>query len=144
MSENARAGGSGDARGADRGADRAASAPLILLVEDSELVASALRILFEETGRRVRVAADVAAAVAACADEPPALMLLDLTLPDGDGLSALAGARARDVAPRVTVAMTGHDDPATRARCLAAGCADVLVKPVPARELLRRASEWLD
>ena len=39
--------------------------------------------------------------------------------------------------------MTGHDDEATRERCLAAGCAAVLLKPVPARELLARADAWL-
>lgn len=117
--------------------------PLVLLVEDSELVTAALRILFEETGRRVRVAPTVAAAVAACEVEPPALMLLDLTLPDGDGLGVLDAVRARGAAPRVTVAMTGRDDDATRARCLAAGCADVLAKPVPVRELLRRVGDWL-
>ena len=116
---------------------------LVLLVEDSELVTSALRILFEETGRRVRVAGSVAAAVAACEEEPPALMLLDLTLPDGDGLGVLGAVRGRPVAPRVTVAMTGHDDDETRRRCLAAGCADVLVKPVPTRELLARTDGWL-
>jgi DNA-binding response OmpR family regulator len=117
--------------------------PLVLLVEDSALVTSALRILFEETGRRVRVSADVADAVRACAEETPALMLLDLTLPDGDGLSVLDAVRGTPGAPRVAVAMTGHDDDATRRRCLAAGCADVLLKPVPARELLARAHAWL-
>jgi DNA-binding response OmpR family regulator len=39
--------------------------------------------------------------------------------------------------------MTGHDDGETRVRCLAAGCAQVLLKPVPARELLSRADGWL-
>ena len=117
--------------------------PLVLLVEDSALVTSALRILFEETGRRVRIAGDVADAVRACAEEPAALMLLDLTLPDGDGLSVLHAVRGTPGAPRVAVAMTGHDDEATRQRCLAAGCTDVLLKPVPARELLARADAWL-
>ena len=121
----------------------AGALPLVLLVEDSALVTSALRILFEETGRRVAVAESVAAAVDACVAEPPALMLLDLTLPDGDGLRVLDEARERRSAPAVTVAMTGHDDDATRARCLAAGCVDVLLKPVPARELLARAEGWL-
>ena len=123
---------------------QAPAAPLVLLVEDSALVTSALRILFEETGRRVRVAADVAQAVRACAEERPALMLLDLTLPDGDGLSVLDAVRGTDGAPRIAVAMTGHDDDATRRRCLDAGCAEVLLKPVPARELLARAHGWLD
>jgi CheY-like chemotaxis protein len=39
--------------------------------------------------------------------------------------------------------MTGHDDPRTRERCLSAGCVEVLVKPVPVRELVRRVGEWV-
>jgi CheY-like chemotaxis protein len=117
--------------------------PLILLVEDSALVCDAMRTLFESTGRRVAIAGSVNEAVAACALEQPALMLLDLSLPDGDGVSALRRLAATGSTPRTTFAMTGHDDPATRERCLAAGCADVLVKPVPTRELLRRVGEAL-
>ena len=118
-------------------------APHLLLVEDSTLVTDALRILFEETGHRVTVAASVSQAVASATADPPDLMLLDLTLPDGDGLAALRALSANGLAPRATVAMTGHDDPATRQRCLDAGCRAVMVKPVPARELLKRVREWL-
>jgi DNA-binding response OmpR family regulator len=115
----------------------------VLIVEDSELVADALKILFESRGYSVRIAPSVEAAVDACASAPTDLMLLDLTLPDGDGLAVLAATDALGVRPRVTVALTGHDDPAVVARCRAAGCLDVLLKPVPARELLVRASAWL-
>jgi len=106
-------------------------------VEDSALVTGALRLLFEQTGHRVSVAASVRDAIAACAAEPPDVMLLDLTLPDGDGLTVLRELGTRGALPPVALAMTGHDDPGTRERCLAAGCRDVLVKPVPTRELLR-------
>jgi CheY-like chemotaxis protein len=37
--------------------------------------------------------------------------------------------------------MTGHSDAATRERCIAAGCSDVLLKPVPVNQLLRIVSE---
>jgi CheY-like chemotaxis protein len=69
-------------------------------------------------------------------------MLLDLTLPDGDGMRVLQTLAADGLAPRVTVALTGRDDPDTVQRCLDAGCAAVLGKPVPIRELLRRMAEW--
>jgi CheY-like chemotaxis protein len=69
-------------------------------------------------------------------------MLLDLTLPDGDGLRVLRTLAAEGLAPRVSVALTGHDDPDTVQRCLDAGCAAVLGKPVPIRELLRRMATW--
>ena len=115
----------------------------LLLVEDSALVTDALRLLFEGVGHRVRVATTVAAAIAACEAERPDVMLLDLTLSDGDGLRVLTALRGHGNEPRITAAMTGHDDPAARARCLAAGCADVLVKPVPMRELLTKIDTWL-
>ena len=79
----------------------------------------------------------------ACAAERPDLVLLDLTLPDGDGLALFDELALAGIPRPLTVAMTGHDDPDTRRRCLAAGCAEVLVKPVPVRELLRRVSEWV-
>ncbi|HVE78236.1 MAG TPA: response regulator [Gemmatimonadaceae bacterium] len=115
----------------------------IVLVEDSALAADPLRLLFESIGARVTVAASVAEAIAACEADPPDLLLLDLTLPDGSGLGVLEALRNRGRAPAVSVALTGHDGAEVRARCLAAGCADVLVKPVPARELMRRVRAWL-
>jgi CheY-like chemotaxis protein len=85
----------------------------------------------------------VAEAVAAGLAEVPELLLLDVTLPDGEGLEVLERLRAAGRLPRVTVALTGHDDEALAARCRAAGCRDVLLKPVPIRVLLAKTSEWL-
>jgi DNA-binding response OmpR family regulator len=115
----------------------------VLIVEDSDLVSGALRLLFEQTGHRVSVAATVASAVAAVLQDVPDLMLLDLTLPDGEGTVVLERLRAAGRMPRVVVGLTGHDEPELVARCTALGCADVLLKPVPTRELLRRTEEWL-
>ena len=88
------------------------------------------------------IAASIAESIAVAQRDPAALVLLDLTLPDGSGLDLVVPLKAAGC--RTVVALTGHDDPDTRAKCLAAGCADVLVKPVPARTLVARASEWLD
>lgn len=117
----------------------------VLIVEDSALVASAMRILLEDAGHSVTEAGSVAAAVeaVAIASRVPDLALLDLTLPDGDGLRVLAQLRAMGREPRIAVAVTGHDDPGVRERCLAAGCHDVLLKPVPVRELSRLVTGWL-
>jgi len=113
----------------------------VLVVEDSLLISSALRILLEANGYGVEVAGTAAEAVAAASASRSDVMLLDLTLPDGDGLSVLGELAARDATPGVTLAMTGHDDDITRARSIAAGCSAVLVKPVPVQELLRIISE---
>ena len=114
----------------------------VLVVEDNPLVTGALTILLESDGHQVRAAASVADAVARGREGPVDVMLLDLTLPDGDGLLALQSLQAAGQAPAVTIALTGHDDPITVARCEAAGCRAVLLKPVPARELLARVAEW--
>jgi CheY-like chemotaxis protein len=115
----------------------------VLIVEDNDLVSGALRVLFEQTGRRVSIAATVADAIAVASADRPDLMLIDLTLPDGNGLAILETLRRENRTPRVAVALTGHDDPSIAERCAQLGCADVLLKPVPTRELLRRAEKWL-
>jgi DNA-binding response OmpR family regulator len=115
----------------------------ILVVEDNVDVGDAFRVLFESTGRRVSVVRTVAEALAAARADAVDLMLLDLTLPDGSGLRVLEELNAEAQRPRVSVALTGRDEPEVMRRCYDLGCAAVLVKPVPARELLRRADGWL-
>ncbi len=124
------------------------TSPHVVIVEDNEDSASALSIMFSAAGYGVSVAHTATAAIAACraasvdrgavAD----LMLLDLSLPDADGLTVLAATTASGVAPRVTVALTGYDDKRTAAKCRAAGCREVLLKPVSLTHLLEQAKGW--
>lgn len=113
----------------------------VLVVEDSEPVSDALRVLIETTGARVSVTASIAEALGIGTHDPAALVLIDLTLPDGDGLSLVEPLRV--AGSRTFVALTGHDDVKTRERCEKAGCTEVLLKPVPARELVTKISAWL-
>jgi len=115
----------------------------ILIVDDSSLVTDAFEILFEGAGYKAHTARSVAEAVEIGKETPIDLMLLDLNLPDGSGLDVLHALRASKSLPRATVAMTGHNDAESRRKCLDAGCADVLVKPVPIRELLRKIEQLL-
>jgi DNA-binding response OmpR family regulator len=115
----------------------------ILIVEDSPLVTDAYRILIEASGYEVDTAATVAEAIERATSARVDLMLLDLTLPDGNGLEIMAALGERGTLPRKTLAMTGHKDAASRTRCLEAGCADVLLKPVPIGELLRQIKQHL-
>jgi CheY-like chemotaxis protein len=124
--------------------DPASARAHVLIVEDNELVTGALRILFEETGRRVTVAHSVADAVAAGRADPPDLLLLDLSLPDGDGLEVARALLRAGIKPRATVALTGRDDPESIKRCEEFGCVELLVKPIASRELLQKADRWLD
>lgn len=117
--------------------------PYILIVEDNESASGALRVLFEATGHRVAVAGTVAEATATIEASHPDLVLLDLTLPDGDGFGVLRRLGEQTGKKPVVVALTGHDDPAIAERCTALGCTDVLVKPVSPRKLLADTGKWL-
>ena len=118
--------------------------PHVLVAEDNTLVADAMRLLFEETGHRVTTAGRIADIVRAASEDPVDLLLLDLGLADGDGLEVLEQLRAREALPRVSVALTGRDEPEVIERCRAAGCREVLLKPVPVGELLRKSRAWLN
>ncbi|HEY2026832.1 MAG TPA: response regulator [Gemmatimonadaceae bacterium] len=117
--------------------------PHVLVAEDNELVCGAMRVLFEETGHRVTTVPTIAAAVQVASTDPVDLLLLDLGLADGDGLEVLAQLAERGATPRVTVALTGRDEPEIVARCYAAGCRVVMLKPPRAGELLRVSRELL-
>ena len=118
--------------------------PHVLVAEDNTLVADAMRLLFTETGHRVTTAGSIVEAVRVASTDPVDLLLLDLGLEDGDGLEVLDRLRARDAMPKVAVALTGRDEPEVIERCRAAGCRDVLLKPVPVSDLLRKSREWLN
>ena len=83
----------------------------VLLVEDNALVTSATRILLEDAGFRVSTAGGIGEAHAICQSDAPDVILLDLRLPDGDGLTLLKRLRADGAPLPVAVALTGRDEP---------------------------------
>jgi DNA-binding response OmpR family regulator len=107
----------------------------VLLVEDNELAREALRLLLQVTGHRVSVAGSVAEALRVARLERPDLVLLDLTLPDGDGLDIVRELLVEENPPTF-VALTGHDGVEVAQLCRATGCTTVLVKPVSSKELV--------
>ena len=69
----------------------------------------------------------------------PGLMLIDVGLPDGDGVSLLAELRERrDLAAMKAIGLTAYSDPVTRERVLSAGFDEGLWKPVDGQDLLRQ------
>jgi two-component system OmpR family response regulator/two-component system response regulator QseB len=115
----------------------------ILIVEDSPLVTEAFSILLRESGYEVDIAGTIAEAVETTKTRPADLILLDISLPDGDGLDLLDQLSDQQSLPKATLAMTGHGDTRTRQKCLDAGCAEVFLKPVGISELLRRIEHHL-
>jgi DNA-binding response OmpR family regulator len=116
----------------------------VLIVEDNALVTSATRILLEDAGFRVSAAGTLSDAYAICRSDPPDAILLDLRLPDGEGLALVKRLREEGPQVPVVVALTGRDEPEIRARCLRAGCVDVLLKPVDVRALATQIRSWLE
>lgn len=98
--------------------------------------------LLEASGHRVSEAESVESAATAGMQDEPDVVLLDLTLPDGDGLALIPRIPRAGQTP-LYIALTGRDDARERTRCLNAGCVDMLLKPVPSRVLLETVNRWL-
>lgn len=114
------------------------SAPRILVVDDSPDAAECLALVLEQEGFRVDVAHDGCSALARIDSDPPDAVLLDLGLPDIDGIVVAQRIRARqDAAAGVLlVAISGHGaDQDLEATCTA-GFDAHLVKPVVPERIL--------
>ena len=109
----------------------------LLVVDDDESVRETLAEYFELCGMVVHTAATAAAARAAVAQHLPAVVILDLRLPDADGLSLLEGLRADDPDGAIIV-LTGHADVRTAVGAMQGGALDLMEKPVDL-EALREA-----
>src|SRR4051794_6762696 len=99
----------------------------ILIVDDEPDLTSAVGRCFERTGHDVLRAATGEQAVAMVQAEHPALMLLDLKLPDITGFEVLE--RTREQRP-VVIMVTGHGDVALAVQAMQAGAEGFLTKPV--------------
>lgn len=106
----------------------------LLLVEDDPASRVFLAAVLEGLPATVDTAGTLAEALSG--DVSQDLWLLDANLPDGSGAELLAELRRRSPAATPALAHTADASPAIRDRLLAAGFAGVLVKPLPAAELL--------
>ena len=106
----------------------------LLLIEDDIHIARELLLRWRDGERLAQHAATLAQADAALAQATFDIVLLDLGLPDGDGMDWLAAWRARDPHGAVLV-MTARDRVADRVRGLRLGADDYLVKPFAPEEL---------
>jgi two-component system response regulator MtrA len=108
----------------------------IVLVEDDERLGEQLVPALEEAGYDARWARDVREGLRAIRDERPALVLLDLNLPDRSGFELLEELRERDSVPVIvlTARLLGED----KVRALDLGADDYVTKPFWNDELLAR------
>ncbi len=118
-----------------------ATAASILVVEDEPEIRRFVRATLLAERWRVREAGSVESAREALAAESPALMILDLGLPDGDGIQLVAELRAWSALP--VLVLSARSEEADKVAALDAGADDYLTKPFGVRELNARVRALL-
>jgi CheY-like chemotaxis protein len=110
----------------------------ILLAEDNAVNQTLAKRLLEKRGHRVAVTGNGSEALAALHDEAFDLVLMDVQMPEMDGIEATAAIRARERASGAHVpiiAMTAHAMKGDQERCVAAGMDGYVSKPISAQRL---------
>jgi len=110
--------------------------PRILVVEDETPIRKFLRISLESHGYRMQEAETAASALRIAAAEPPDAVILDLGLPDADGLDVIRRLREWSSVPIIVLSARGRE--ADKIAALDGGADDYLTKPFGAGELLAR------
>jgi two-component system KDP operon response regulator KdpE len=108
----------------------------VLVVDDEPEIRNIIRVLLEAEGYRIAEAATASRAAVAARTEKPDLVLLDLGLPDGDGLAVLRNIRAWSPVPLVVLSARTMEE--QKIAALDAGADDYVTKPFSAPELLAR------
>jgi two-component system nitrogen regulation response regulator NtrX len=120
------------------------SSPHILVVDDEADIRGLLKEILSEEGYEVDVAANAAQARASRARQIPDLVLLDIWMPDVDGITLLRewSAAAADGCP--VVMMSGHGTVETAVEATRLGAFDFVEKPLSLAKLLRTVERALD
>jgi two-component system KDP operon response regulator KdpE len=105
-------------------------------LDDEPQIVRALRINLRARSYDVHTAATGADALALAASHPPDLVILDLGLPDLDGIEVIQGLRGWTSAP--IIVLSGRTDNSDKVEALDAGADDYLTKPFGVDELLAR------
>ena len=108
----------------------------VLVVDDEPQILRALRINLRVRNYDVDIAATGSAALEAAAKHPPDLVILDLGLPDLDGVEVIEGLRGWTQAP--IIVLSGRADSTDKVEALDAGADDYVTKPFGMEELLAR------
>ena len=108
----------------------------VLVVDDDRQLLRALRITLAARGYEVGTAADGATALTLASRTPPDLVIVDLGLPDMDGVAVVEGLRGWCTAP--IIVLSARHTEAAKVNALDAGADDYVTKPFGMDELLAR------
>jgi two-component system, OmpR family, alkaline phosphatase synthesis response regulator PhoP len=113
----------------------------ILVIEDETSIASFVAAYLRNAGYTVATAASAQAALLQLANEVPALVILDLNLPDGDGVELCRRIRKTSDVP--ILMLTARDEDIDKIIGLEVGADDYMTKPFNPRELVARVKSIL-
>lgn len=108
----------------------------VLVVDDEPQIRRFLRVSLANQGHEILEAGTVREAISKAAAERPDLVILDLGLPDGDGLSVVKSLRSWTTTPILILSVRGQES--DKISALDAGADDYLTKPFSTGELLAR------
>jgi two-component system KDP operon response regulator KdpE len=113
-----------------------AARPRVLVVDDEPQIVRALKVVLREAGFEVVAAETAAAGLDAAAVRPPEAAIVDLVLPDGDGVEVTRKLRDWSEMPILVLSAIGEEE--QKVQALDAGADDYITKPFGTRELVAR------
>ena len=108
----------------------------VLVCDDEMQIRRALRVVLKDAGFEVTETADAAEALDAASVKPPDAAIIDLILPDGDGVEVCRSIRSWSEMPILVLSAVGEEE--QKVRALEAGADDYVTKPFGPRELIAR------
>jgi two-component system KDP operon response regulator KdpE len=117
-------------------ASTSAKPPRVLVVDDEPQIVRALKVILREAGFEAVPADTVSQALDLAAVRPPQAAIIDLVLPDGDGVDLTRTLREWSEMPIVVLSAVGEEE--HKVRALEGGADDYITKPFGGRELVAR------
>jgi CheY-like chemotaxis protein len=117
----------------------------VLVAEDNEVNQLVFTQILAETGLTFQIVGNGRLAVAAWKEMRPAMILMDVSMPEMNGLEATAAIRREEQSGARTpiVGVTAHALKGDRERCIEAGMDDYLSKPISPKALLEKVNAWI-
>ena len=109
--------------------------PRVLIIDDEEAIRSSLKMIFEYEGYDCVLAANGVAALKIAEREPPDLVVLDIKMPQLDGLEVLKQLKSRELSPPV-IMLSGHGTVKMAVESTKLGAFDFIEKPPDGERIL--------